>query len=66
MNVLANLVGQMRYNEIITDVSDALGLDHLYKKTVYAQGMIELFRTLCTKGKCEECGIGKIIYSDKS
>ncbi|MBK7103850.1 MAG: DUF2851 family protein [Ignavibacteriae bacterium] len=50
-------------NKIIRDVSKALQINGLEKKTIYAQGMIEIFRNYCSKNKCLECEIGKTIFN---
>lgn len=53
---------QKTENKIVHDVSQTLGLEFLAKKTLYSQGMIELFRSYCSKNKCLECEIGKIVF----
>lgn len=50
-------------NKIVVNVSEDLNLKELSKKTVYQQGMIELFRNLCSKNKCLECEIGKKVFN---
>lgn len=50
-------------NKIIREVSNGLKIDGLGKKTIYAQGMIELYRNYCTKNKCLECNIGQKIFN---
>jgi Protein of unknown function (DUF2851) len=50
-------------NQIITDVAHALELNDEQQKTIYAQGMIELFRSYCSKNKCLECQIGKTVFN---
>ncbi|MBI3124530.1 MAG: DUF2851 family protein [Ignavibacteriales bacterium] len=54
---------QKAENQIITDVAGSLNLAESMKKTIIAQGMIELFRNLCSKNKCLECEIGKTVFS---
>ncbi len=49
-------------NQVIHNVANALGLQDKVKKTVYAQGMIDLFRNYCSKNKCLECEIGKVVF----
>ncbi|MGK9367780.1 DUF2851 family protein [Melioribacter sp. Ez-97] len=53
---------QRAENQIIHNVADALGVQNKVKKTVYAQGMIDLFRNYCSKNKCLECEIGKVVF----
>jgi len=50
-------------NQIIMEVAASLDMIDAVKKTVTAQGMIELYRNYCSKNKCLECGIGKIVFS---
>jgi hypothetical protein len=50
-------------NKITREVSNGLNLINLNKKTIYAQGMIELYRNYCTKNKCLECEIGTKIFN---
>lgn len=49
-------------NKIVRDVANDLQLEGLNKKTIYAQGMIEVYRNYCTKNKCLECTIGKQVF----
>lgn len=53
---------QKAENQIIADVSSSLKLNEAAKKTVVAQGMIELYRNFCIRNKCLECGIGKRVF----
>jgi hypothetical protein len=53
-------------NSLVTEVADALHIEANWKKSVIYQGMIELFRNFCAKDRCEECQIGKIVFSEKS
>lgn len=50
-------------NKIVRDVSDGLNLLGLNHKTIYMQGMIEVYRNYCSKNKCFECSIGKKVFS---
>ncbi len=50
-------------NKITREVSDALHVESLLKNTIYVQGMIELYRSFCSKSKCLECEIGKVVFS---
>lgn len=54
---------QIGDNNIVTEVSKTLGFDDAGKRSVYSQGMIELYKNYCTKGKCLECNIGKKVFS---
>jgi len=60
---LFSIYEQRTENHIINDVAVSLKFtDHL-NKTVYSQGMIELFRNFCSKNKCLECEIGKVLFN---
>jgi len=58
-----NLYNQKSDNKIVRDVSKNLQIQGLEKKTIYAQGMIEIFRNYCSKNRCLECKIGKIVFT---
>ncbi|MCF8432722.1 MAG: DUF2851 family protein, partial [Melioribacteraceae bacterium] len=49
-------------NRIVHDVADSLNISDLLRRTIYTQGMLELFRNYCSKGKCMECEIGKVVF----
>ena len=50
-------------NRIITEVAESLQVKDLLKKSIYAQGLLELFRNYCAKKKCDECEIGKSVFN---
>jgi hypothetical protein len=50
-------------NKIVREVSEALHANAFLKKTLLNQGMLELFRNYCSKRKCLECRIGKMIFN---
>lgn len=50
-------------NSIVRFISQSLCLEDTVKKSIYGQGMIELFRSYCLKGKCRNCSIGKASFS---
>ncbi len=58
-----NIYEQKSDNKITREVSDSLGIGEVQKKTIYSQGLIELYRTYCSKNKCLDCEIGKIAFS---
>ena len=60
---LYSIYEQRSENQIITEVAEALNLTNQVKRTVIAQGMIELFRNYCSKNKCLECEIGKVVFN---
>lgn len=60
---LYNIYIQKSDNKIVRDVAENLNMNDYLKKTIYAQGMIELFRNFCSKNKCLECAIGKEVFA---
>jgi hypothetical protein len=54
---------QKSENQIINEMAEALQFHEQMKRTIYAQGMIELFRNYCSKNKCLECEIGKSVFN---
>jgi hypothetical protein len=50
-------------NSIVNQISSALVLNDAHKRSVLHQGMLELFRSYCSKELCLECKIGKQIYN---
>jgi hypothetical protein len=53
---------QSTENKIVSEIADCLQVTDLLKKSVYVQGLLELFRNYCSKKKCSECEIGKIVF----
>ena len=58
-----NSYDQRFSNKIIEDVAASIQTPDLLKKSIYAQGMIQLFRSYCSKDKCLQCEIGKIVFT---
>jgi hypothetical protein len=54
---------QKEGNHLVDQVNDTLGLKNEKFRSVYYQGMIELFRNYCIKNKCTECEIGKQVFN---
>jgi hypothetical protein len=54
---------QKEGNHLVDQVNDTLGLKNEKFRSVYYQGMIDLFRNYCIKKKCLECEIGKQVFS---
>ena len=54
---------QKESNHLVDQVNDILGFKNEKYRSVYYQGMIELFRNQCIKNKCLECEIGKKVFS---
>ena len=58
-----NEYDQRTDNKIVREVANGLQLHDLNKKSIYSQGMIEVYRNYCTKNKCLECKIGEQIFN---
>ncbi len=54
---------QKEGNHLVDQVNDVLGFKNEKFRSVYYQGMIDLFRNYCIKKKCLECEIGKKVFS---
>lgn len=54
---------QKESNNLIDMVSKNLNLFDYRLKSVYYQGMLELFRSNCIKNRCLECEIGQKVFS---
>jgi len=50
-------------NKIVKDVASGLKLEGYNKRTIYSQGMIEVYRNYCSKNRCLECHIGKKVFN---
>ncbi len=53
---------QQSENHLVNEVSQVLNLEDAWKRSVFYQGMIELFRGYCSRNKCLECKIGEKIF----
>ena len=60
-----NIFTQKSDNRIERNISESLGMEEYAHKTLFAQGMIHLYRNYCTKRKCDECEIGKVVFGDE-
>ncbi len=54
---------QKSENNLVNEVAATLSLKDAWKRSVLYQGMIELFRSYCSREKCLECDIGKKIFN---
>jgi hypothetical protein len=54
---------QKEGNHLVDQVNDVLGFKNEKYRSVYYQGMIDLFRSYCIKKKCMECEIGKKVFT---
>jgi hypothetical protein len=66
LNRVFKLYSKFRHtaeNSIVNQISTALMLSDAHKRSVLYQGMLELFRTYCSRELCLECKLGKMIYN---
>ena len=54
---------QKEGNHLVDQVNDVLGFKNEKFRSVYYQGMIDLFRNYCIKQKCLQCEIGKKVFT---
>jgi len=50
-------------NNLVDELSKTLNLNDAWKRSVLYQGMIELFRSYCSRDRCLECFIGKKVFN---
>jgi hypothetical protein len=50
-------------NNLVDELSKTLNLNDAWKRSVLYQGMIELFRSYCSRDRCLECYIGKKVFN---
>jgi hypothetical protein len=62
LRIYSNYV-QKDDNSIVKFVASSLEVNDLWQKSILSQGMIELFRSFCSKGKCLDCRIGQSIFN---
>ncbi|HSD63111.1 MAG TPA: DUF2851 family protein [Ignavibacteriaceae bacterium] len=53
---------QQSENSLVNEVAETLNLGDAWKRSVFYQGMIDLFRNYCSKNNCLECSIGKKVF----
>ena len=58
-----NSYEQKSQNMLVKEVSEALNFSKAKTKTIFSQGIIELYKSYCVKSKCSECEIGKRVFS---
>jgi len=49
-------------NKLVKEISESLNLENHWKRSVINQGMLELFRSFCSKERCKECPIGEKVF----
>jgi len=57
-----NLYTQKSEYSLVDDIANVIGLKNLTHRTVFVQGMLDLYRSYCSKNKCLECRIGENIF----
>lgn len=50
-------------NSLVKEISSSLDIHNSWKRTVIYQGMIELFRSYCSRNRCLECKIGSQVFN---
>lgn len=50
-------------NHLVDKVNETLGFKNEKNRSIYYQGMIDLFRNYCIKKRCLECEIGKKVFN---
>jgi len=61
--ILYSTVIQKEDNSIVKNISEMLNMHEAWKKSLYSQGILELFRSYCSRDKCLECEIGKKVFN---
>lgn len=54
---------QKEGNHLVDKINETLGLKNEKFRSIYYQGMIDLFRNYCIKNKCMDCEIGKKVFN---
>jgi hypothetical protein len=53
---------QKSENNLVDEVADSLQIKEAANRSVLYQGMIELFRSYCSRNRCTDCLIGKSVF----
>jgi hypothetical protein len=54
---------QISENNLVKEMSDLLHVKDAWKRSILYQGMIDLFRSYCSKNNCLQCKIGNEIFN---
>jgi len=54
---------QISENNLVKEMSELLHLNDAWKRSILYQGMIDLFRSYCSKNNCLECKIGAGVFN---
>ncbi|MCX6149737.1 MAG: DUF2851 family protein [Ignavibacteriales bacterium] len=58
-----SIYSQNEDNSIVKFMADSLLMENASKNSVISQGLLELFRTYCSKNKCLQCSIGATAFN---
>ncbi len=50
-------------NSIVKNLSESLKIQDTWRKSLYSQGLLELYRSYCSRNRCLECEIGKTVFN---
>lgn len=50
-------------NGMVKEIASNLQMKDIWKRTIYYQGLIELFRGYCSRDGCSECKIGEKVFT---
>ncbi len=54
---------QVSENHLVEEVSSALKINDAWKRSILYQGILDLYRSYCSRNKCLNCKIGDKIFS---
>lgn len=58
-----SIYNQNEDNSIVKFMANSLLLENASKNSIISQGLLELFRTYCSKNKCLQCSIGATAFN---
>ena len=54
---------QISENHLVEEVSSTLKINDAWKRSILYQGILDLYRSYCSRNKCLDCKIGERIFS---
>ena len=54
---------QVSENNLVEEVSSTLNINDAWKRSILYQGILDLYRTYCSRNRCLDCKIGDKIFS---
>jgi hypothetical protein len=54
---------QVSENHLVEEVSSTLKINDAWKRSILYQGILDLYRTYCSRNRCLDCKIGDKIFS---